>query len=232
MASIAACAGPMTGSVCWSSSASMQGAKSTFRPLKTVFGKARKVGGRCVSASRAGASTRPSWLRAMAPWDFGRRWKTSSQARDNSAAALPAELLCNAPVGQEMHETGNILNDLPKRTRPKARKMLHDMWQAETRQDAHAAFDLFIETFEAKYSRATVCLIKDREELLTFYGLRPFLPRSVHWTARHLRWTGANSRPSTGRASGHQTQSRVPSPRSAIGPSAQRDASAATECCT
>ena len=32
--------------------------------------------------------------------------------------------------------------------------MLHDIWQAETREDAHAALDLFIETFEAKYPKA------------------------------------------------------------------------------
>lgn len=43
------------------------------------------------------------------------------------------------------------------------------IWQAETRKDAHVAFDLFIETFEAKYPKSTECLIKDREELLTFY---------------------------------------------------------------
>ena len=68
-----------------------------------------------------------------------------------------------------MHKSGNVLNYLPKRTQPKAKKMLHDVWQAETREDAHAAFDLFIDTFEAKYPKATECLIKDREELLTFY---------------------------------------------------------------
>lgn len=62
-----------------------------------------------------------------------------------------------------------MLNYLPKRTQPKAKKMLHDIWQAETREDAHAAFDLFIDTFEAKYPKATECLIKDRDELLTFY---------------------------------------------------------------
>lgn len=68
-----------------------------------------------------------------------------------------------------MHKTGNVLNYLPKRTQPKAKKMLHDIWQAETREDAHHAFDLFIETFEAKYPKATECLTKDRDELLTFY---------------------------------------------------------------
>jgi transposase-like protein len=75
-----------------------------------------------------------------------------------------------------MHKTGNVLNYLPKRTQPKAKKMLRDIWQAETREDAHAAFDLFIETFEAKYSRATECLIRDRDELLTFYDFP-----AQHW---------------------------------------------------
>lgn len=75
-----------------------------------------------------------------------------------------------------MHKTGNLLNYLPKRTQPKAKKILHDIWQAETREDAHAAVDLFIETFEAKYPKATECLIKDREELLTFYDFP-----AQHW---------------------------------------------------
>lgn len=75
-----------------------------------------------------------------------------------------------------VHKTGNVLNYLPKRTQPKAKKMLHDIWQAETREDAHTAFDLFIETFEAKYPKATQCLIKDREELLTFYDFP-----AQHW---------------------------------------------------
>lgn len=75
-----------------------------------------------------------------------------------------------------MHKTGNVLNYLPKRTQPKAKKMLHDIWQAETRENAHAAFDLFIETFEAKYPKATECLIKDHDELLSFYAFP-----TQHW---------------------------------------------------
>ena len=68
-----------------------------------------------------------------------------------------------------MHKTSNVLNYLPKRTQPKAKKMLHDIWQAETREDAHAAFNLFTATLEAKYPKATECLIKDRDELLNFF---------------------------------------------------------------
>ena len=32
-----------------------------------------------------------------------------------------------------VHKTANVLNYLPKRTQPKAKKMLHDIWRAETR---------------------------------------------------------------------------------------------------
>jgi len=111
-----------------------------------------------------------------------------------------------------MHKTGNVLNYLPKRSQPKAKKMLHDIWQAETRDDAHAAFDLFIETFEAKYPRAVECLIKDRDELLTFFDFP--------------------AQPSIGRAYAPQIQSKAPSPRSVTARNAPRAVSPATACCT
>lgn len=75
-----------------------------------------------------------------------------------------------------VHKTGNVLNYLPKRSQPKAKKMLHDIWQAETREDAHKAFDLFVETYQAKYPKATECLIKDCEELMTFFDFP-----AQHW---------------------------------------------------
>jgi putative transposase len=68
-----------------------------------------------------------------------------------------------------MHKTGNVLNDLPKGKQAKAKSMLHDIWMAETRADAHKAFDLFVETYQAKYPKAATCLVKDREALLAFY---------------------------------------------------------------
>jgi transposase-like protein len=40
---------------------------------------------------------------------------------------------------------------------------------AECRVDAEQAFDLFLSTYEAKYLKATECLAKDRDTLLTFY---------------------------------------------------------------
>ncbi len=68
-----------------------------------------------------------------------------------------------------MHKTGNVLNKLPKSKQAKAKSMLHDIWMAETRQDAHKAVDLFVESYQVKYARAAACLTQDRDVLLAFY---------------------------------------------------------------
>jgi len=67
------------------------------------------------------------------------------------------------------HKTMNVLNCLPRLSQPKAKKALHNIWQAETKKDAGKAFDLFIETYEPKYPKAALCLQKDREELMAFF---------------------------------------------------------------
>ncbi|MCH9638703.1 MAG: transposase, partial [Betaproteobacteria bacterium] len=46
---------------------------------------------------------------------------------------------------------------------------LDQIWQAETKENVEKSFDLFIETYEAKFPESTFCLQKDREELLAFY---------------------------------------------------------------
>jgi len=38
-----------------------------------------------------------------------------------------------------MHKTGSVLNYLPKSAQPKAKQALHQIWMAETREDAHRA---------------------------------------------------------------------------------------------
>ena len=75
-----------------------------------------------------------------------------------------------------MHKTGNVLNCVPKSLQPKIKQALHEVWQAETRDDAYKAFDLFIKTYEDKYPKATLMLQKDREELLAFYDFP-----AAHW---------------------------------------------------
>ena len=81
-----------------------------------------------------------------------------------------------------VHKTGNILNKMPKSVHSKAKSMLHDIWMAETRVAADKAFDLFVETFGAKYPKAVDCLKKDRDQLLTFYQFP-----ADHWL--HIRTT-------------------------------------------
>jgi len=81
-----------------------------------------------------------------------------------------------------VHKTANVLNNLPKGKQGKAKSMLHDIWMAETKAEAERAFDLFVETYQAKYPKATNCLAKDRDELLTFYDFP-----AEHWV--HLRTT-------------------------------------------
>lgn len=81
-----------------------------------------------------------------------------------------------------VHKTANVLNDLPKGKQGKAKSMLHDIWMAETQADADRAFDLFIETWQAKYPKAAACLAKDREVLLAFYDFP-----AEHWV--HIRTT-------------------------------------------
>jgi transposase-like protein len=68
-----------------------------------------------------------------------------------------------------VHKTMNVLNKLPQGLQAKAKADLHEIWMAECRVDAEQAFDNFLLTYEAKYQKATECLAKDRDTLLTFY---------------------------------------------------------------
>ena len=75
-----------------------------------------------------------------------------------------------------VHKTMNVLNCLPKSAHTKAKQALHGIWQAETKENAEKAFDLFIETYDPKYPKATLCLQKDRDELMAFFDFP-----AQHW---------------------------------------------------
>ena len=81
-----------------------------------------------------------------------------------------------------VHKTANVLNKLPNSLHAKAKHALHDIWMAETRKDAEAALDAFIETYGRKYEKAAECVAKDRDALLAFYHFP-----AEHW--KHLRTT-------------------------------------------
>lgn len=80
------------------------------------------------------------------------------------------------------HKTANVLNYLPKTLQAKAKANLNEISMAESRAAADQAFDHFLVSYEAKYPKATECLAKDRDTLLTFYDFP-----AEHW--QHIRTT-------------------------------------------
>jgi len=63
----------------------------------------------------------------------------------------------------------NITGAIPEPMHEKAKAGLQEIWMAETKKEAIAAFDLFVETYGVKYERAVKKLTKDRGGLLKFY---------------------------------------------------------------
>ncbi len=87
-----------------------------------------------------------------------------------------------------VHKLGNVLDKLPKRLQPKAKRALHEIMDADTREQADEQLAAFVATYEAKYPQAAACLADDRERLFTFFAFP-----AEHWT--HLRTTNVIESP-------------------------------------
>jgi len=81
-----------------------------------------------------------------------------------------------------VHKTANVLDKLPKSVQPKVKSALHEIYLADTRDNALKAFDRALRRFRDKYPKAMENLEKDRDELLAFYDFP-----AIHWI--HLRAT-------------------------------------------
>lgn len=75
-----------------------------------------------------------------------------------------------------VHKIANVLDKLPKRVQPDAKKHLHEMMQAPTEADALIVRKQFEKLFNEKYPKAVECLVKNWSELTTFYRYP-----AVHW---------------------------------------------------
>ena len=75
------------------------------------------------------------------------------------------------------HKMVNVLDKLPKRLQPKAKRLLR-----ETKELAEEGIAAFEAEFSPKQERAVKCLVKDQEALLTLYDFP-----AEHW--KHLRTT-------------------------------------------
>jgi len=87
-----------------------------------------------------------------------------------------------------VHRLANVLDKLPKRLQAKAKRALHEIMEAETRELAEEGIERFAREYEAKYPKAVASLRRDEEQLLTFYDLP-----AEHW--QHIRSTNVIESP-------------------------------------
>jgi transposase-like protein len=61
------------------------------------------------------------------------------------------------------HQLGNVLDQLPQRLQPRAKRALHEMMYAESRSDGEAARSRFQAEYQAKYPKAVQSLVTNWE---------------------------------------------------------------------
>jgi putative transposase len=81
-----------------------------------------------------------------------------------------------------VHKIANVLDKVPKAMQPKVKASLHEIMNAPARKAAKKAIESFVADFGAKYPKASECLTKDEETLLTHFDFP-----AEHW--RHIRTT-------------------------------------------
>jgi transposase-like protein len=81
-----------------------------------------------------------------------------------------------------VHKTANILDKMPRGVQSKAKRRIHDMYLAATKEQALKAYDEFLDLYEVKFPKACACLRDDKEVLFTFYDFP-----AEHWI--HIRTT-------------------------------------------
>jgi len=90
------------------------------------------------------------------------------------------------PEAQEQrcwkHKVANVLDKLPKRLQARAKETIHEIMYAPDRESALEEIERFSQQYGARYPRALETLIKDQEQLLTFFDFP-----ARHWI--HLRTT-------------------------------------------
>jgi len=68
-----------------------------------------------------------------------------------------------------VHKVANVLNSLPKSAQPTARRMLAEIRDAEDREHAVRAIDVFAHEFGARWPKAVAKVVDDAEALLAFF---------------------------------------------------------------
>jgi transposase-like protein len=81
-----------------------------------------------------------------------------------------------------VHRIANVLDKLPQRLQPKAKRALHELMYAESRAACRAGIAAFVAEYGAKYPKAVESLTRDQDQLLTHFDFP-----AEHWG--HLRTT-------------------------------------------
>lgn len=81
-----------------------------------------------------------------------------------------------------VHRIANVVDKLPTRLQPQAKRALHEMMYAERRASCEAAMQRFAQDYEAKYPKAVKALFADVPRLLTHFDFP-----AAHW--KHIRST-------------------------------------------
>jgi transposase-like protein len=87
-----------------------------------------------------------------------------------------------------VHRLANVLDKLPQRLQPQAKRALHEIMNAATRAQAETAITAFVTEYKPKYPKAVAALTRDQEQLLTFFAFP-----AEHW--KHLRTTNVIESP-------------------------------------
>ena len=75
-----------------------------------------------------------------------------------------------------VHRTANVLDKLPKRLQPRAKKHQHEIFQAETKEAAGEQVQSFVKEYRDRYPKAVASLVRDEEKLLTYNDFP-----AAHW---------------------------------------------------
>jgi putative transposase len=76
----------------------------------------------------------------------------------------------------------NVLDKFPKSLHASAKKKIHEIYLAETKEQALKEFENFVSLYESKYPNATDKILKDTIETMAFYDFP-----AEHW--QHIRST-------------------------------------------
>ena len=108
---------------------------------------------------RGGAWSRDrSWPSVTGRWDFGQRFRSLPGCREQRCC---------------VHKTATVLDKMPKSVQGKAKGMLHEMWQAPTKEKALSAYEHFLNSWQGSTPRRwSACTRTRRSCLLSMTSLR------------------------------------------------------------